>query len=289
MDNHNQSITQLPLVTMQQGKAITTSRKVAEVFNKSHFHVQRDIKTLQIPTEIHQSNFGLIFYEDKYGRKQPEYTLTKDGMVLLVMGYNTDRAMAFKIQYINAFNAMQQQLEQQAKQQLSEAKAKQEQIRASSMKVSKNATKLVELAKDLDKSIKVLTDNCNKMENWQYATFILNPDEVNNLEEFRKSRKSFQKTDTQAIALPNKLNTTKINPKVAKQLIRERVEFYAMSTGKAIGSVYKKLYKGLLFTYNIDIYAYEPDNEESYLNVCMREGFLEQLLNVSEVMFDIYD
>lgn len=40
------------------------------------------------------------------------FEMTKDGFMLLVMGYKTKKAMAIKISYIKAFNAMAEQVSQ---------------------------------------------------------------------------------------------------------------------------------------------------------------------------------
>lgn len=40
------------------------------------------------------------------------FEMTKDGFMLLVMGYKTKKAMAIKISYIKAFNAMAEQISQ---------------------------------------------------------------------------------------------------------------------------------------------------------------------------------
>ena len=60
--------------------------------------------------EFNRSNFGLVEYIDKKGEKRPMFEMTKDGFLLLVMGYKTKKAMAIKIAYIKAFNFMQDQL-----------------------------------------------------------------------------------------------------------------------------------------------------------------------------------
>ena len=46
------------LVQITEGKATTTSLKIAEVFEKQHQHVLRAIRELQIPESFRQSNFG---------------------------------------------------------------------------------------------------------------------------------------------------------------------------------------------------------------------------------------
>ena len=88
----------------------TTSRVVAEVFEKNHFHVIRDIELLK--KDI--SNFGAMFilssYKDSYERSQKEYLLTRDGFSLLAMGFTGDKALKFKLDFIQAFNSMEQEL-----------------------------------------------------------------------------------------------------------------------------------------------------------------------------------
>ena len=93
-------------------KTITTSETVAKVFGKLHAHVMRDIREIleSGDEEFNRSNFGLVEYIDKKGEKRPMFEMTKDGFMLLVMGYKTKKAMAIKIAYIKAFNFMQDQL-----------------------------------------------------------------------------------------------------------------------------------------------------------------------------------
>ena len=44
----------------KQHQSITTSRIVAETFEKNHFHVLRDIRELQCSDEFRATNFGLM-------------------------------------------------------------------------------------------------------------------------------------------------------------------------------------------------------------------------------------
>ena len=90
----------------------TNSLKVAGAFGKKHFHVMRDIKNIiaQVHDSFIQSNFGLVEYIDGKGQLRPMYEMTKDGFVLLVMGYNTEQAMQIKLAYIKEFNYMQSSL-----------------------------------------------------------------------------------------------------------------------------------------------------------------------------------
>lgn len=91
-----------------KGKLYVSSRDVAKIFEKEHFIVLRDIRELQTSDEFRQYNFVLTSYKDEQRKKQPEYLLTKDGFTILAMGYNGDKAMAFKEAYIKRFNEMEQ-------------------------------------------------------------------------------------------------------------------------------------------------------------------------------------
>ena len=91
------------------------SREVAEIFNKEHKNVIRDIdkivKSEGLSEEFTRLNFEPSAYKSKDGRMLREYALTRDGFVMLVMGYTGDNAMHFKEWYITQFNKMQKQLE----------------------------------------------------------------------------------------------------------------------------------------------------------------------------------
>lgn len=104
------------LVQMIDGKAVTTSRKVAEVFEKQHKNILQAIRELEIPEEYERLNFQPTEYEavNNLGKtvKYPEYLITRDGFTLLAMGFTGKKAMQFKIAYIEAFNAMEAQLKE---------------------------------------------------------------------------------------------------------------------------------------------------------------------------------
>jgi hypothetical protein len=44
------------------------------------------------------------------GRLQEMYIMNRDGFTLLVVGFTGPKALQFKLDYINAFNAMKRQL-----------------------------------------------------------------------------------------------------------------------------------------------------------------------------------
>lgn len=101
------------LVTTEGNELKTDSRKVAMAFGKRHDNVMRDIRKIlpQINEEFNALIFEEVEYTDKKGEKRQMYEMTKDGFVLLTMGYTTPEAMKVKIAYIKAFNAMRRQLD----------------------------------------------------------------------------------------------------------------------------------------------------------------------------------
>lgn len=98
------------LVIAQQGDVFTTSRKVAELFGKEHRNVLRAIRSLDCDEKFAALNFELTDFIDKNGVSRPEYLMTKDGMVFLVMGFTGKQAAQFKLLYIRAFNWMAEQI-----------------------------------------------------------------------------------------------------------------------------------------------------------------------------------
>lgn len=109
-----------PVVSIVNNHAKTTSLEVARVFEKRHDHVVRDIKKLceEISNDFKLPNFGEfeIIEENASGLKITKtcYEITKDGFVLLAMGFTGKKAMQFKLAYIEAFNKMEAELTQQA-------------------------------------------------------------------------------------------------------------------------------------------------------------------------------
>lgn len=98
------------LVTTKNGKAITTSLKVAEVFEKRHDNVLHAIHNLDCSKEFTDLNFKVSDYIDSTGRTLSMYELTRDGFTFLAMGFTGSKAAQFKEDYIKAFNMMEARL-----------------------------------------------------------------------------------------------------------------------------------------------------------------------------------
>lgn len=85
---------------------------VAKFFEKEHKNVIRDIEKLLTPdsglsTEFGKLNFEPTSYKDVWNRKQKAYVMTRDGFLMLIMGYTGAKAMRIKELYIRRFNEME--------------------------------------------------------------------------------------------------------------------------------------------------------------------------------------
>ncbi|EAY3716442.1 transcriptional regulator [Salmonella enterica] len=99
-----------PQVTVENGRAITTSVAVAEYFRKMHKGVLKKIDNIDCSVEFNERNFAPVEYIDAKGEKRPAYQITKNGFVFLVMGFTGKRAAAFKEAYIAEFDRMENEL-----------------------------------------------------------------------------------------------------------------------------------------------------------------------------------
>lgn len=79
-----------------------TSLQVAEAFGKEHKNVLRDIRETQdkCSKSFNALNFELVKYTDPKGEERPMYLLSKDGLMMVTMGYTTPEAMRIKEAYI---------------------------------------------------------------------------------------------------------------------------------------------------------------------------------------------
>ncbi|EBW6364388.1 transcriptional regulator [Salmonella enterica subsp. enterica serovar Oranienburg] len=101
-----------PQVTVENGRAVTSSLAVAEYFRKPHKDVLAKISRLDCSVEFTERNFSLSEYTDSTGRTLPAYQITKNGFVFLVMGFTGKKAARFKEAYIVEFDRMENELHQ---------------------------------------------------------------------------------------------------------------------------------------------------------------------------------
>jgi len=108
-------LVQLTTADVSRAIPVTTSRMVADEFERNHQHVLRNIREL-LADISDLSTSGLIYYcvADEYvdgnGRKQTEYKMNESFFMLLAMGFKGKKALEFKTKFIKAFTLMRAEL-----------------------------------------------------------------------------------------------------------------------------------------------------------------------------------
>lgn len=106
-----------PVLSIVKNQVTALSTDVAQFFGKLHQHVIRDIENLlsKLPSE-RLTNFGQTF-ATRANPKNPQvqiqskaYRMTRDGFTLLVMGWTGEKALQFKLAWLDAFNKMEEEL-----------------------------------------------------------------------------------------------------------------------------------------------------------------------------------
>lgn len=133
-------------VEMNGNQVVTDSLNVATVFAKEHRNVLRDIRAL----EKDVLNFEQMFFKtdkpDSYGRMREVYEMNRDGFSLLAMGFTGKDALAWKLKYIDAFNAMESRLKSP------------EYIMAQALKLADGKIKMLESKIEEDKPKTIFAD-----------------------------------------------------------------------------------------------------------------------------------
>lgn len=97
-------------VKNQDGVMVVSSREVAENFGKQHKHVLEALENIKAENSAVIDMFIESTYKAGTGKAYKEYLLTRDGFSLIVMGFTGQKALEWKLKYIDAFNAMEQSL-----------------------------------------------------------------------------------------------------------------------------------------------------------------------------------
>ena len=108
----------------QNDQVKTNSLLVAETFEKEHRNVLKSIRKLMSATNVAVAQmFDETTYVNEQGKEQPMFFMNRDGFTLLAMGFSGEKALKFKVDYINAFNKIEAELKSQQPKQLSAAES----------------------------------------------------------------------------------------------------------------------------------------------------------------------
>lgn len=109
-------IIQSSVYTTKKGTPVTDSVKVARVFDKLHKNVMKSIRNIlgSAKNLANQNWFAETTYMDAQGKRQPMFLMNRDGFSLLTMSLTGEKAMEFKVAFIEQFNRMEQAIKELA-------------------------------------------------------------------------------------------------------------------------------------------------------------------------------
>lgn len=98
----------------EKGTPVTDSVKVAEVFGKMHKNVLKSIRNILGSAQnlAHKTWFHQVTYIDAQGKTQPMFLMNRDGFSVLAMSLTGERALQFKVGFIQQFDMMEQALKE---------------------------------------------------------------------------------------------------------------------------------------------------------------------------------
>ena len=106
--------------TVERVVQTVSSREVAEMMEKRHDHLLRDIeKHTAILEKVSEPNFGvadlwiLSSYLDAQGKERKEYQVTKKGCEFIAHKTTGEKGDLFTIRYMNKFEEMEQYIKEQ--------------------------------------------------------------------------------------------------------------------------------------------------------------------------------
>lgn len=106
MDNQNN------LVHMFKNQVVISSVQLAEHFDKRHCDILRLLNALLRSANKQRlsKHFFKSNYKDETGKNNTMYLMDRDGFSLLVMSFKGEKALKWKLDFIDAFNAMEQEI-----------------------------------------------------------------------------------------------------------------------------------------------------------------------------------
>lgn len=106
MDNQNN------LVHMFKNQVVVSSVQLAEHFDKRHCDILRLLNALLRSANKQRlsKHFFKSNYKDETGKNNTMYLMDRDGFSLLVMSFKGEKALKWKLDFSDAFNAMEQEI-----------------------------------------------------------------------------------------------------------------------------------------------------------------------------------
>lgn len=233
----------------ENGQAVTSSLIVAQKFGKKHKHVNESIRKVMASAEKSAHMFEETTYLDEQGKSRTMYLMNRDGFTLLAMGFTGAKAMQFKMDYINAFNKMEEVIRNQ-----------QDQKKLSPVEM-------------FALQAQINLENEKRIEKVENGLQLL-------LEEREQNRQLLENIELSQEELPEETESSKI---------RKLVDVYVRSSNLSHKETWDAIYNTLEYRYGNRIRAYRrTPADRSLLDVAIRNNLGQKVYNVISDMVRHY-
>ena len=233
-------------------QALTNSLLVAKSFGKEHKHVLDSIrKLIDGCAEISADPMfeETTYVNEQNGQTYPMYLMNRDGFTLLVMDFKGKRAMQFKIEYIKAFNSME------------------EQIKASQKPKSQ---------------LEILQMSINQLVEQEHRLSSVERDVAETKKEIAEMKQ--ERIENGKLLLEAEVSENKVPEISMRNKIRRLVNQYAAATNTSQRDIWHDIYNNLYYAYGISINSYKDKDCKTKLDIAEKHGFLGKMFDIVSKM-----
>ena len=233
-------------------QALTNSLLVAKSFGKEHKHVLDSIrKLIEGCAEISADPMfeETTYVNEQNGQAYPMYLMNRDGFTLLVMDFKGKRAMQFKLEYIKAFNSME------------------EQIKASQKPKSQ---------------LEILQMSINQLVEQEHRLSSVERDVAETKKEIAEMKQ--ERIENGKLLLEAEVSENKVPEISMRNKIRRLVNQYAAATNTSQRDIWHDIYNNLYYAYGISINSYKDKDCKTKLDIAEKHGFLGKMFDIVSKM-----
>ena len=229
-------------------QALTNSLLVAKSFGKEHKHVLDSIrKLIDGCAEISADPMfeETTYVNEQNGQTYPMYLMNRDGFTLLVMDFKGKRAMQFKLEYIKAFNSME------------------EQIKASQKPKSQ---------------LEILQMSINQLVEQEHRLSSVEREVAETKKEIAEMKQ--ERIENGKLLLEAEVSENKVPEISMRNKIRRLVNQYAAATNTSQRDIWHDIYNNLYYAYGISINSYKDKDCKTKLDIAEKHGFLGKMFDI---------
>ena len=233
-------------------QALTNSLLVAKSFGKEHKHVLDSIrKLIEGCAEISADPMfkETTYVNEQNGQAYPMYLMNRDGFTLLVMDFKGKRAMQFKLEYIMAFNSME------------------EHIKASQKPKSQ---------------LEILQMSINQLVEQEHRLSSVERDVAETKKEIAEMKQ--ERIENGKLLLEAEVSENKVPEISMRNKIRRLVNQYAAATNTSQRDIWHDIYNNLYYAYGISINSYKDKDCKTKLDIAEKHGFLGKMFDIVSKM-----